>query len=326
MTEAGSKSVKLNNGVSIPSLGFGTFAGEIVPGEMYAAIIAALDAGYRHLDSAWFYKIESEVGRALKDWLDANPKYKREDIFITTKVWPHLMEPEDVKWSLETSLRDMGIDYVDAFLFHWPFAVEKTEEREVKKDKDGKYILNHERTSNLLPAWRAMESLQTSGKAKTIGVSNFTVAHLTNLLSSATIKPAINQIEIHPYFPNTALVDFCLANDVMPVAYSPLGSQNTKTDRSVLADPVLQEMAREKRCEVAQICIAWGLKRGYVVIPKSGNPARVRKNFEVVELSEEEIEKVGGVAKTLGNGDVGKRYVNPVGLFGFDIWAFWEKS
>lgn len=185
----------------------------------------------------------------------------------------------------------------------------------------------HSRTSNLLPTWRAMEALQTSGKAKSIGVSNFTIPHLKTLFSYAAIKPAINQIEIHPYFPNTALVNYCFANQILPVAYSPLGSQNTKTERSVLGDPVLQELAKEKGCEVAQICIAWGLQRGYVVIPKSGNVERVRKNFEIIALNEEDMERVGSVAKTVGNGDgTGKRFVNPVGVFGFDIWAFWGEK
>ncbi|KAG9235872.1 putative alcohol dehydrogenase [Amylocarpus encephaloides] len=322
-------SLRLSTGADIPAIGFGTFADVIVPGQMQAAVLAALDAGYRHLDCAWYYKNESEVGSALQSWLTANPNVKRKDIFVTTKVWTHLLEPDDVEWSLNNSLQNLKVDYVDTFLIHWPFASERTDDREVKLGADGKYIIKKELTANLAPAWRAMESLQLSGKTRSIGVSNYDIHHLEALLAYAEIRPAINQVEIHPYFPNTELIEFCKMNDILPVAYSPLGSQGQVKDLegledskvSVLTDQTLAEIAKMKSGSVAQICIAWGTKRGYPVLPKSSNPERLRANFEVLELSETEFEQVNGIANRLGEKDgKGLRFVNPKGMFGLDNW------
>jgi diketogulonate reductase-like aldo/keto reductase len=130
--------LKLNNGVEMPALGFGTFANEGIEGETHKAVVHALNAGYRHLDCAWFYQNEEEVGSGIRDFLSQNPSVKRSDIFITTKVWNHLHEPEDVEWSLKDSLKKLQTPYVDAFLIHWPIASEKNTDRTVKIDLDGK--------------------------------------------------------------------------------------------------------------------------------------------------------------------------------------------
>jgi diketogulonate reductase-like aldo/keto reductase len=130
--------LKLNNGVEMPALGFGTFANEGSKGETHKAVVHALNAGYRHLDCAWFYQNEEEVGSGLRDFLSTNPSVKRSDIFITTKVWNHLHEPEDVEWSLKDSLKKLQTPYVDAFLIHWPIASEKNADRTVKIGSDGK--------------------------------------------------------------------------------------------------------------------------------------------------------------------------------------------
>jgi diketogulonate reductase-like aldo/keto reductase len=173
-----------------------------------------------------------------------------------------------------------------------------------------------------------MEEIYHSGKAKTIGVSNFRISHLTTLLSSSSLKitPAINQIEIHPYFPNTALISYCVSHSILPVAYSPLGSQGQSTKKgdkkvTVLTDEILTELAKEKGCSVAQVCIAWGIQRGYPVLPKSANKERLKSNFEVVRLTEEEMGRVNKVAKSIGKKDgLGVRLVNPIGMFGFNLW------
>ena len=141
----------LNNGVKIPALGFGTFANEGSQGETHAAVIHALNAGYRHLDCAWFYQNEDEVGSGMREFLSVNPSVKREDIFITTKVWNHLHEPEDVEWSIRDSLEKLQTPYVDAFLVHWPIAAEKNEDRTVKIGEDGKVCLPHSLTSQYFP-------------------------------------------------------------------------------------------------------------------------------------------------------------------------------
>ncbi|KAJ2989625.1 hypothetical protein NUW58_g3375 [Xylaria curta] len=179
----------LNNGVKIPALGFGTFANEGAKGETYKAVKCALEVGYRHLDCAWFYHNENEVGDGIRDFLKENPSVKREDLFIVTKVWNHLHEPEDVKWSLENSLRNFGLTYIDLFMVHWPVAAERNDDYSVKIGADGKYVINKDLTENPEPTWRAMEELLASGKARSLGVSNWTIPGLKKLLGFAKVKP-----------------------------------------------------------------------------------------------------------------------------------------
>jgi diketogulonate reductase-like aldo/keto reductase len=167
------------------------------------------------------------------------------------------------------------------------------------------------------PVWRVMEKLYKSGQAKSIGVSNWTIAGLETMLKYAEIKPAVNQVEIHPFLPNDALVQYCFAHDILPVAYSPLGSQHQvkHTLEAVSTNPELNELAKKKGVSLAQILIAWGLKRGYAVLPKSSNGERIRSNFLVIELSEEDLGVVNRVAE--GRSD---RFVNLKDTFGYDVW------
>jgi diketogulonate reductase-like aldo/keto reductase len=312
-----SKTYTLNNGVKIPAVGFGTFANEGAKGETYAAVTKALEVGYRHLDCAWFYQNEDEVGDAVHDFLGKNPGVKREDIFICTKVWNHLHKPEDVKWSLRNSCSKLRVDYIDLFLVHWPIAAERNDDYTVKIGADGKYVINKELTENPEPTWRAMEELAESGKARAIGVSNWTIDGLQKLLKFARIKPAVNQIEIHPFLPNTELVRFCFDNQILPAAYSPLGSQNQvpSTGERVRDNPTLNEVAKHSGHNLAQVLLAWGLRRGYVVLPKSSTPGRIESNFQVPELTDDEFEAVEAVAR-------GRhfRFVNMKDTFGYDVW------
>jgi diketogulonate reductase-like aldo/keto reductase len=314
---ASSKTYTLNNGVRIPAVGFGTFANEGAKGETYKAVSKALEVGYRHLDCAWFYHNEDEVGDAVHDFLSKNPSVKREDIFICTKVWNHLHEPEDVKWSLEDSCSKLRVDYVDLFLVHWPIAAEKNPDRTVKIGPDGKYVINKELTENPEPTWRAMEELADSGKARAIGVSNWTIEGLQKMLKFARIKPAVNQIEIHPFLPNSELVDFCFRNGIMPAAYSPLGSQNQvpSTGETVRENAALNAVAKHSGHNLAQVLLAWGLQRGYIVLPKSSTPSRIESNLQIPELTPEEFQAIEDVAK-------GRhvRFVNMKDTFGYDLW------
>jgi diketogulonate reductase-like aldo/keto reductase len=307
------KTFKLNNGVSIPAVGFGTFANEGSQGETYKAVTHALKAGYRHLDCAWFYQNESEVGDAVRDFLQETPAVKRGDIFICTKVWNHLHEPEEVKWSLQSSLEKLQVDYVDLFLVHWPIAAEKDDKHMPKLNEKGQYIIKEELTKKPQPTWRAMEELYESGKARAIGVSNWTIDGLKDLLSWARVKPAVNQIEIHPFLPNDELVKFCFENDILPAAYSPLGSQNQvpTTGEKVNTNPTLNAIAEKGGNTLAQVLIAWGIKRGYVVLPKSSTPSRIDSNFKSIELSDEDFEAVNQVAKGRHT-----RFVNMKDTFG----------
>ncbi|CCT67582.1 reductase [Fusarium fujikuroi] len=307
----------LNNGVKMPGLGFGTFANEGAKGETYEAVKCALKVGYRHLDCAWFYLNEGEVGQAVRDFLAENKDVKREDIFICTKVWNHLHEPEEVKWSFENSLKNFGLDYIDLFLVHWPIAAEKDEDYKPKIGPDGKYVIKKDLTENPEPTWRAMEEIYASGKARAIGVSNWTVEGLKKLLSFAKVKPAVNQIEIHPFLPNEELVKFCQENDILPSAYSPLGSQNQvpTTGEKVRTNETLNAVAERSGNTLAQVLLAWGLRRGYAVLPKSSTPSRIESNFQVPNLSDEDFEAIQSVAKGRHT-----RFVNMKDTFGYDVW------
>ncbi|KAI2780320.1 Aldo/keto reductase [Daldinia loculata] len=308
----------LNNGVKIPAIGFGTFANEGAKGETYKAVTAALEVGYRHLDCAWFYKNEAEVGEALRDFLAKNKSVKREDIFICTKVWQHLHEPDEVKWSLENSLQNFGLDYVDLFLIHWPIAAERDDNYMPKIGADGKYIIKKELTENPEPTWRAMEELYEAKKTRAIGVSNWTIPGLKKLLQIAKVKPAVNQIEIHPFLPNEELVEFCQQNGILPAAYSPLGSQDQvpNTGEKVRTNKTLIEVAERSGHTLAQVLLAWGIRRGYVVLPKSSTPERIASNFQVPQLSDADFEAVNSVAKGRHT-----RFVNMKDTFGYDVWA-----
>lgn len=311
------KTFKLNNGVNVPAVGFGTFANEGAKGETYKAVTCALQTGYRHLDCAWFYQNEDEVGDAMRDFLKENSGVRREDLFICTKVWNHLHEPEEVKWSLENSLQKLKLSYVDLFLVHWPIAAEKDENNMPKLNEKGHYVIKHDLTKDPRPTWKAMEEIYNSGKARAIGVSNWTIKALSELLSFCEIKPQVNQIEIHPFLPNDELVQFCFENGIMPEAYSPLGSQNQvpTTGEKVNTNSALNSIAEKSGNTLAQVLIAWGLRRGYVVLPKSSTPSRIESNFKSIQLSDDDFEAVNKVAEGRHT-----RFVNMKDTFGYDVW------
>jgi diketogulonate reductase-like aldo/keto reductase len=316
-TSAASRTYTLNNGVRIPAVGFGTFANEGAKGETYKAVTKALEVGYRHLDCAWFYQNEDEVGDALHDFLAKNPDIKREDIFIGTKVWNHLHEPDDVKWSAQNSCDKLRVAYLDLFLVHWPIAAEKDANNMPLLGPDGKYVIKKDLTENPEPTWRAMEDLVDSGLVRSIGVSNWTIPGLQRLLKTARIKPTVNQIEIHPFLPNTELVDFCFRNQIIPAAYSPLGSQGqvASTGETVRENATLNAVAKRSGHNLAQVLLAWGLRRGYIVLPKSSTPSRIESNFQIPELRDEDFKAIEEVAKGRHT-----RFVNMKDTFGYDVW------
>ncbi|KAI1824714.1 NADP-dependent oxidoreductase domain-containing protein [Xylaria intraflava] len=307
----------LNNGVTIPAVGFGTFSSDLVKGETYKAVKCALEVGYRHLDCAWFYLNEREIGDAIHDFLKATPSVKREDLFITTKVWNHLHEPEEVKWSLENSLSEFRLDYVDLFIVHWPIASERTDDYTVKLGADGRHIIKKELTENPEPTWRAMEELLASGKTRAIGVSNWRISDLKKMFGFAKVKPQVNQVELHPFLPSTELVEFCQANDVLIQAFSPLGSQSQvpTTGEQVRTNKALNAVADRSGHTLAQVLLAWGIRRGYVVLPKSSTPSRIASNIQVPEISDEDFEAIQQVAKGRHS-----RFVNMKNVFGYDLW------
>ncbi|KAE8410128.1 NADP-dependent oxidoreductase domain-containing protein [Aspergillus pseudocaelatus] len=186
-----------------------------------------------------------------------------------------------------------------------------------KLTEPSQYVILKDLTENPEPTWRAMEKIYEDGKAKSIGVSNWTIPDLEKMFKFAKVKPHVNQIEVHPFLPNNELVQFCFKNDILPEAYSPLGSQNQvpTTGERVSENKTLNEIAEKGGNTLAQVLIAWGLRRGYVVLPKSSNPKRIESNFKSIDLTDEDFEAVNKVAE-------GRhfRFVNMKDTFGYDVW------
>ncbi|KAF2150215.1 Aldo/keto reductase [Myriangium duriaei CBS 260.36] len=304
-----------NSPVPLPALAYGTFEakeGERTTGSENATL-AALKAGYRHIDTASYYYTEEAVGKAIK-----RSGVPREDIVLTTKFWNHHHEPADVARSLDESLKRLGLDYVDLYLMHWPIAFKRTESDEVMRDSNGKPVIDEALTKNHEPTWRAMEQLVDSGKARSIGVSNFSIPQLEKLLSFARIKPACNQVELHPLLPQNKLLEFCNKQKISLTAYSPLGSQGVEQSKSLKADKAIVEAAEKLNIEPAQLLIAWGIQRGTGVIPKSATPSRIESNFNVPTLPDDVFETINNiVAKDPSRRT---RYVNMSNSWGIECF------
>ena len=265
--------IELNSGAHIPQLGFGT-SQLATPAESVSTV---LQLGYRHVDTAQMYGNEAEVGHGLHASGTA-----RDEAFITTKLHNPNHDPADVRRTFEESLERMGLDYVDLFLIHWPMPM-----------LDVDYV----------DTWKTMIELRDSGRARSIGVSNFQPEHLERILSATGVVPAVNQIEVHPYFANNELREFAKSHGIVIECWSPLG----KGDE--LSDPVITQIAEKLGGSPAQVVLRWHIQRGDVVIPKSDHEERMRKNAEIFgfELSEDDMAAIS----TLDRGEDGRRSAHP---------------
>jgi methylglyoxal/glyoxal reductase len=250
----------LNNGVKMPWLGFGVF--KVQEGEeVVNSVKTAIEVGYRSIDTAAIYQNEEGVGKAI-----AESNVPREELFVTTKVWNGDQGYESTLSAFETSLNKLGLDYLDLYLIHWPVP------------SKGLYV----------ETWKALEKLYKDGRVRAIGISNFNVNHLENLLANCEIKPMVNQVEYHPVFNQKELHDFCKKNEIQLEAWSPL------MQGSLLNDPVLVEIANKYNKSTAQVILRWDIQTGVVTIPKSINPHRIAENADIFdfELTQEDLNEI----------------------------------
>ncbi|XP_040823955.1 prostaglandin-E(2) 9-reductase-like isoform X1 [Ochotona curzoniae] len=303
--------VALNDGQFMPALGFGTYASDEIPkSKALEATKIALDAGFRHIDSAYMYKNEEEVGQAIRSKI-ADGTVKREDIFYTSKLASMFHRPELVRPSLEESLKKLQLDYVDLYIIHFPAAL-KPGGDSFPIDEHGKLIFD---MVNLCDTWEAMEKCKDAGLAKSIGVSNFNRRQLEMILNKPGLKykPVCNQVECHPYLNQSKLLDFCKSKDIVVVAYSALVNEksmlcfstfSSRVDQSspvLLDDPVISSLAEKHKRTPAQIALRYQLQRGVVVLAKSFNEKRIKENIQVFDfqLSSEDMKALDGLNRNL---------------------------
>ncbi len=287
----------LQNGDKIPALGLGTW--KSAPGEVEQAVFSAIEMGYRHIDCAWIYGNEKEIGSAISRCIK-NGIVKREELWITSKLWNEFHQPEAVETTLTESLKNLQLDYLDLYLIHWPVAIKKGAPRPWSASD---FIPLEELP--LINTWRAMEELVDAKLVKHIGVSNFSIEKLKGLKSEAKYPIATNQIEAHPYLQQPKMLKYCRENNISITGYSPLGSGDRpesfkkKDEPSLLLDPVLLDIANSHKTSVAQIILTWSIQRGTIVIPKSVNLIRMKENLESTSLllSKEEMMSISKLDK-----------------------------
>ena len=269
---------------AIPAVGFGTLIPD--PIATRQATKAALDVGFRHLDCAERYRNEEAVGDAIQDAFKAGV-LPREELFVTTKLWNTNHRPERVKPAFDASRRRLKLDYLDCYLIHTPFAFQPGDEPD-PRDAQGNVI--YDLGVTLVETWRALERLVDDGHCRSIGLSDITLEKLREIVAAARIKPAVVQVEAHPYLPEWELLEFCREHGIVLLAFAALGHA---MEPRVLDDPVITAIAQRVRKTPAQVVLAWAVQRGTAFLTTSTKPGRILENFDISALPEDAMEEIG---------------------------------
>lgn len=295
------KHLNLKNGAKIPIIGLGTW--ESPKNVVATAVKTAIDAGYRHIDCAHDYENESEVGDGIKAKLDEG-KIKREEVFVTSKLWVTFFAPHRVEPAFKLSLRKLKLAYLDLYLMHFPFALK---ENHVDVG-DGNYDVYNDESIDYVATWKELIKLQKSGLAKAIGVSNFNQFQIERLVKETSYVPDVHQFECHPYLDQSNLIQFCQSKNIVVTGYSPLGSPGNQDANSptLFTEPVMKDIANKYSKTIAQILLRYQLQRNIVVIPKSVTPSRIVSNMELFDfsLSEDDMIRIRNLNKNLRTCDV----------------------
>ena len=276
--------IPLNNGSgAMPAVGFGTLIPDLVATKEVTQ--TALNVGFRHLDCAERYRNEELVGDAMQAAFKAGA-IRREDIFVTTKLWNTNHRPERVKPAFDASRQRLQIDTVDCYLIHTPFAFRPGDDQDPRDERDQ---VIYDSGVTLVETWRALERLVDEGKCKSIGLSDVTLDHLRAIVAAARIKPAVAQVECHPYFPQWGLLDFCREHGIVVQAGAPLGHG---MDPKVLDDPVITAIAQRVHKTPAQVTLAWAVQRGTAFLVTSHTASRIQENFDISSLPEDAMQEI----------------------------------
>ena len=292
--------IQLNDGNKIPVLGLGTW--QSPKGQVYDAVTAAIEAGFRHFDCAYVYQNEEEIGSALSDAIKSG-KVKREDLFVTTKCWLTFYSSDRVEKCLKRSLQKLQLDYVDLYLIHWPIGFRDDDDNLFPDAGDGNIATRSD--IDYTDTWKGMEDVKSKGLAKSIGISNFTIEQIDNLLKTTSIVPSMNQIELHPLLTQKYLVNYCQSKGIGVTAYCPLGSSPVAAAKpghsgieaerpSLLNDPRVNAIAEKYGKTSAQVLIKYHVQQGVICIPKSVTKERIIQNMAIFDfqLSPEDINQL----------------------------------
>ncbi|CAD7084139.1 unnamed protein product [Hermetia illucens] len=276
--------IKLNNGELMPGFGLGTY--KSVGGDGRQAIKDAIDLGYRQFDTAFFYENEDEVGQAIKEKI-AEGVIKREDAFVVTKLWSHFHDPDKVEHACRLSLGNLGLDYIDLYLMHWPYGYEYEGDKIMfPTNANGEIRLSN---VDYLDTWKAMENLVSLGLVKSIGVSNFNEKQIDRLLSAAKIKPVCNQIEYHPGLQQTQLVQHCVNKGIAVTGYSPLGCPDPSRDvPNFITNANVKAIGAKYNKSSAQVILRYLVESNVVPIPKSSKKHRLLENISIFDFQLDE--------------------------------------